>query len=138
MAEGSKTGGRQAGTPNRRTTEQVAAIDASGLSPLDYLVTLYRDVTADPKDRALAAKAAAPYLHPRPAPVQRTIRVELPDISTVAGVSDAIAAVVQEVASGALSPAEGQAFVSMIEAQRKAIETADIMARVEALEAKAG
>ncbi len=41
MANGRKTGGRQAGTPNRKTAEQALAMDASGMSPLDYLVTLY-------------------------------------------------------------------------------------------------
>ena len=58
-----------------------------------------------------------------------------PAISTVAGVSAAIVAAVLEVAAGALSPAKGQTFVFMIEAQRKAIKIANIMVRVEALEA---
>ena len=50
----------------------------------------------------------------------------------------AIAAVVKEVAGGIIAPSEGQSLVAIMEAQRKAIETADIVARVEALEARAG
>jgi hypothetical protein len=126
--------GRKPGTPNRKTAEVAEAIDATGMSPLDYLVTLYRDGTAEAKDRAWAANAAAPYCHPRMAPTAQRITIDLPNTTPIDGVRDAIAAVVQAVAGGVIAPTEGQGLVAVIEAQRKAIETVEFAARLEALE----
>jgi hypothetical protein len=47
--------GRQKGTPNRATAARVAAIAASGMTPLDYLVSVYRDETASRAERLEAA-----------------------------------------------------------------------------------
>ena len=68
---GRKTGGRQRGTPNKKTAArkaQEAAIAAEiedarsrGLEPLDYMLSVKRDVTADVTRRDAMAKAAAPY-----------------------------------------------------------------------------
>lgn len=55
--------GRPAGAQNRRTIEQVEAIVASGLTPLEYLTSVYQDIMADEAKRIDAAKAAAPYVH---------------------------------------------------------------------------
>lgn len=65
MAHGGKRegAGRKAGSPNKRTTETVEKVKASGLMPLDYMLSVLRDETADMKDRMDAAKSAAPYLH---------------------------------------------------------------------------
>ena len=65
MAAGRKTGGRQKGTRNRKTVEKVAEIEASGLTPLDFMLGILRDERADPVQRFEAAKAAAPYVHAR-------------------------------------------------------------------------
>ena len=65
MAQGNKTGGRKAGTPNKATAAKAAAIAASGLTPLDFMLTVMRDQSADLQDRLQAARAAAPYVHPR-------------------------------------------------------------------------
>jgi hypothetical protein len=63
MARGRKTGGRQKGTRNRATEEARAAAAATGVLPLDYMLTVMRDPTADEKRRDAMAMAAAPYLH---------------------------------------------------------------------------
>jgi hypothetical protein len=60
-----KTGGRQKGTGNKATAEREATIAASGLTPLDYMLSVMRDIAADEAKRLDAAKAAAPYVHPR-------------------------------------------------------------------------
>ena len=70
---GRKTGGRQRGTPNKKTVArkaQEAAIAAEiedarsrGIEPLDYMLSVMRDVTADVTRRDAMAKAAAPYRH---------------------------------------------------------------------------
>jgi hypothetical protein len=72
MAKGRKTGGRQKGTPNKRTQEVVAKIEASGLTPLDYMLKVMRDENELPDVRLDAAKAAAPYVHPRLATIENT------------------------------------------------------------------
>lgn len=70
MAAGKKTGGRQKGTPNRASVELAAAIAASGLTPLDYMLNTLRDESADPRRRDWAAANAAPYIHPKLAQVE--------------------------------------------------------------------
>jgi hypothetical protein len=65
MALGRKTGGRTKGTPNVKTAEQVAAVEASGLMPLDYMLGVMRNENEDAVRRLDAAKSAAPYVHAR-------------------------------------------------------------------------
>jgi hypothetical protein len=60
-----KTGGRAKGSRNKKTAEKVAAIEASGLTPLDYMLSVLRDPRADSDGRRWAATSAAPYVHPR-------------------------------------------------------------------------
>ena len=55
--------GRPSGAQNRRTVEQADAVIASGLTPLEYLTSVYQDDDADEARRIDAAKAAAPYVH---------------------------------------------------------------------------
>jgi hypothetical protein len=65
MALGRKTGGRQKGARNRATAEARAAAEATGIMPLDYMLSVMRDANADPRRRDGMAIAAAPYLHPK-------------------------------------------------------------------------
>jgi hypothetical protein len=65
MARGRKTGGRQKGARNRATEEARAAAAATGILPLDYMLSVMRDSAADNRRRDAMAMAAAPYLHPR-------------------------------------------------------------------------
>lgn len=69
MAAGRKTGGRRKGTPNRATEARQAQIAASGLTPLDFMLSVLRDEQQSFEARMDAAKAAAPYCHPKRAPV---------------------------------------------------------------------
>lgn len=62
---GERRGGRAKGTPNRKTEEQVRAIQESGVTPLDYMLSVLRDKAADEAVRLDAAGRAAPYVHPR-------------------------------------------------------------------------
>lgn len=66
---GEHRGGRKAGVSNKRTAEQVEAIKASGMTPLQYLTSVYQDVSADEAKRIDAAKAAAPYCHAKLQPI---------------------------------------------------------------------
>jgi hypothetical protein len=55
--------GRPAGARNKATEQQVAAIRASGQSPLAFLAMVWRDPQRSDKSRIPAAVAALPYLH---------------------------------------------------------------------------
>ena len=72
-----KTGGRQKGSQNKATAAKEAAIAASGLTPLDYMLGLLRDGSNDPLTRFEAAKAAAPYVHPKLASTELTANVTM-------------------------------------------------------------
>lgn len=72
MALGQKTGGRQKGTPNKATAAKVQEIAATGETPLDYMLRIMRDNLLDYELRFEAAKAAAPYVHPKLSAVEHT------------------------------------------------------------------
>jgi hypothetical protein len=65
MALGLKTGGRKKGSRNKRPRELIERIEASGLVPLEYMLSVMRDESAAPERRDDMAKAAAPYVHAR-------------------------------------------------------------------------
>jgi hypothetical protein len=73
MAKGEKTGGRQKGSRNKATliAEEAArvALMNPGALPLDYMLAIMRDDAQSINRRIAAAKAAAPYCHPRLGPV---------------------------------------------------------------------
>ena len=58
-----KTGGRKAGTRNKRTAELIKAVEAAGITPLDYLLSVLRDEEKPENIRLQAARDAAPYVH---------------------------------------------------------------------------
>ena len=60
--------GRPKGAKNRRTLmleEGNRLASKGGLTPLEHLLSVMRDETKPLRDRLEAAKAAAPYCHPR-------------------------------------------------------------------------
>lgn len=72
---GERRGGRKKGTPNKKNAVKIAAIEQSGITPLDFMLNVMREpipedapIAAKNALRALrldAAKSAAPYVHPR-------------------------------------------------------------------------
>jgi hypothetical protein len=126
--------GRPRGSVSRQSIDAVAKAMADGISPVEYMLNIMRNDDADAKERAWAAEKVAPFVHPRPAPMERTVEIDLPDTSTIAGVDQALDRIIAAMASGTVSPSEGQSFISAIETRRKAIETGDLLARIEALE----
>ena len=63
---GSRPGaGRPKGVPNKRTVALVEAAAAAGELPLDYMLRVMRDGTAETDRRDTMARTAAPYLHSR-------------------------------------------------------------------------
>src|SRR5690349_20682424 len=88
MAKGAKTGGRKKGTPNKATASREAAIAQSGLTPLDFMLNIMRGEAPANADAAQkiaweamrfeAAKAAAPYVHPKLSSIEHSGSVSHP------------------------------------------------------------
>lgn len=75
---GSRPGaGRKAGSPNKASIERQKAIEASGLTPLAFMLTVLRDEGESYENRAWAAEKAAPYVHPKLASVEMNASVKL-------------------------------------------------------------
>lgn len=74
MSRGGKRqgAGRKKGSLNVRTQEIVAGAAAEGVSPLEYMLNVLRDVNQTHEERFKAAIQAAPYMHPRLAAVQHS------------------------------------------------------------------
>ena len=69
-----------------------------------------------------------------PAPRDRAVDVELPAVASIADVPAVALALISAAARGDLTPTEAQNLMSLLDGYRKAIETAELAARVEALE----
>jgi hypothetical protein len=66
----------------------------------------------------------------------RAVAFDLPRVDRVEDLGEAIGRVIEEAASGRLFLDEAAAFIGMMEARRKAIETIDLEKRLQALEAE--
>lgn len=72
-----------------------------------------------------------------PIPRGRAVKLQLPDIAAAKDVLAAQAAAVAAMARGEITPDEAATVANVLELKRRALETADIEARVAALEQKA-
>jgi hypothetical protein len=137
-----KGAGRAPGAANRRTREIAEKAAATGLMPLEFMLSIMRG-DSPPKDATVeqkiafhalrfdAAKSAAPYMHPRLAPVDRPIRIELK--GTFANRGEAVLAAIGR---GELTPAQGSQLISSIAAQARIVEVDELERRISALEQK--
>ena len=64
----------------------------------------------------------------------RPVQMDLPAIMAPSDIVAALGAVADAVAAGELSPEEGAAVAGILEAQRRAVETVELEARIAALE----
>lgn len=69
--------GRKPGTPNKATAERQKEVEASGLTPLEYMLSVLRDEGQTMENRCWAAEKAAPYVHPRLASVEMNANVSV-------------------------------------------------------------
>jgi len=123
--------GRPKGARNRSTVAALAllegeaealtrkAVDLAMGGDLSALRLCLERILPPAKDRTIPAGSIA-----------------LPDL-TPGNVAQAVAAVVQAVARGSLSPSEGQSLSALLEAHRKAVEVEDIERRIATLETEA-
>lgn len=84
MSRGGKRegAGRPKGAVNKATAARQAEIAASGLTPLDFMLNRMRDESMDEEARFEAAKAAAPYVHPRLAATEIKGEFQVNDVSS--------------------------------------------------------
>lgn len=57
--------GRPKGALNKRTQQMIDAVIAKGQTPLEYMVSVMHNTENDEAFRLDAAKAVAPYIHPK-------------------------------------------------------------------------
>ena len=132
MAQGAKTGGRQKGTPNRATAEIRDLALEYGPAAVRELGRLSEHAESEGA-RVQACNLIIERAYGKALP-SRPIVLELPDTSTVAGVTAAVAAIIQAAASGTVTPAEASDFCSLLDSQRRAIELSEIEMRLAKLE----
>lgn len=72
MARGGKRdgAGRKAGSITGRSREAAERAAAEGMTPLDYMLSILRDVGQKKEDRMWAAEKAAPFVHAKLASVE--------------------------------------------------------------------
>ena len=73
----------------------------------------------------------APFL-----PRERLIEIDLPPLECADDAVDALGHIMRAVSEGRITPTEGAALAALIDSQRRAIDTADLVKRMDSLEAK--
>jgi hypothetical protein len=118
--------GRSRGARHRVTimVERLMADDASDITKAVITAAKAGDV------------AAARVVLDRIAPIHKgaPLEIDLPPVATTEGITAALAALVAEMSAGTVTPEEAQMVASLIEAQRKAIETNELELRLRAIE----
>lgn len=118
--------GRPAGSRNKATLMLDALADGAAAAILQKQVELAKD----------GDQRAAEVILSRcwPARKSRPVSLTLPAIQSAADVVAAVGAVADAVGAGDITPEEGAAVASILEAKRRAIETVELEVRVAALE----
>lgn len=97
--------GRPRGSRNRRTRETIAAVE-QGLTPLAYLTSVYRDESIDIRCRLEAAKAAAPYVHPKLSQIEVQATADLRYLSDEQLEAELVALLIDPEVQRLLSPGQ--------------------------------
>jgi hypothetical protein len=119
--------GRPLGSPNKSTL----VFDAIGREGIEDTIRMVKR-KADEQESLRAAAILLARTWPRGR--GRAVTIDLPPVDTAAGVVQAHAALVAEMAAGELTPEEASAVSNLLDNQRKAIETYDLEKRIQALE----
>lgn len=120
--------GRPKGSRNRATLMALATMEEGAEEIAHMVVDAARG--GDLSAARFVLERLCPQMRERP------ISLALPDTTTAAGVSQAQQAVLQAVAAGEVTPGEAATLAGIIEARRKALETEELAARIEALETR--
>jgi hypothetical protein len=120
--------GRPAGSRNKVSLALDQIADDAGKAILEKMVEAAKD--GDLRAADLVLQRIWPVRKGRPL----SLSLQLPVINTAADVVTALGTVADAVGAGEITPDEGQAVASILEAKRKAIETVELESRIAALE----
>ena len=129
---GERRGGRKAGVPNKATAEIRRLAREHGPAAIQELARLAKEAQSE-QARISACNALLDRAYGR-SQASQPVELDLPDTSTIDGVTRSLTAILEATAAGKLTPAEAQSLSSVIEAQRKAIESAELEDRIKRLE----
>lgn len=121
--------GRPKGSRNRLT------LACAGLLAADSEAIMARLIQRAKKGEDVALKLCVERLLPVRSARDRWVQLDLPAVSEASDLVGAAAAVVERAAAGDITLSEAKEFMVLVDAQRRAIETADLAVRIEALEA---
>src|SRR5215813_10713 len=118
--------GRKAGSRNRATL----ILDAIAEGEAETILQKQIDLAKEGDQRAAELILSRCW----PARKSRPINLDLPAVNAAADIVPALGRITEAVAAGEITPEEAQALAAVLEGKRKAIETVDVLARMEALE----
>jgi hypothetical protein len=129
---GERRGGRKAGVPNKATAEIRLLAREHGPEAIAELARLAKEAQSE-QARISACNALIDRAYGRSQNSQ-LVELDLPDVSTIDGVTKALSVVVDAAAKGKISPADAQALSGVIGMQQKALEMAELEIRLKRLE----
>ena len=132
---GERRGGRKAGAPNKATAEIRTLAREHGPDAIKELARLANEAQSE-QARISACNTLLDRAYGR-SQASQLIEIELPDVSKIDGVTNALSAILRATATGQITPSEAHALSSVIETQRKAIETVELEERIKQLEQSA-
>jgi hypothetical protein len=122
-------GGRPAGSRNRATLLAQELLDEDGEAIVKKAIEMAK--SGEP----IALRLCIERILPRR---QNVIELVLPLIRQAEDVADGCAAVIEAAAAGRITLQEAKEFMSLLDAQRRAIETHDLAIRIQLLEGGVG
>ena len=144
---GERTGGRQKGTPNKASVATWDRIESEA-DPIGFLARVMngQPIEASPSKQGEDSVQVFPTLDQRltaasqlsrwmpPPPRVRPINLALPSLTHAEDMATSMAAVVEAMACGEITPDEAKAVAEVIEIQRRTIETGEHERRLAAIE----
>ena len=122
--------GRPKGAMNKTTLATQALLDGEAEALTRKVVELAKN--GNPVALRLCLERLLPPRKDRP------VSFPLPKVEGLGDLPKALGAILEAVARGEITPGEGQTLTSILDSYRKAMETADLEARVRALELERG
>jgi hypothetical protein len=118
--------GRRPGSKNKAAQVTAALLEGEASELLSKAIAL-----ANNGDVAMLK-----FLLSRLLPRERTVKLDLPRMNFADDAVEAIERITHAVAEGTITPSEGASFASLIDSQTRAIDIADLVKRVDALDAR--
>lgn len=147
-APGERRGGRAAGTPNKSTMATRARIETDA-DPVGLLIRIANGDAVEAADPIAGGEAVlqTPTLQQRMSAADTLRRIIVPEcrerpitfsvgvVNTAADAMAALGRVIQAMGAGEITPGEAKAVGDVLALFQKAVEIADLEARIKALEA---